>query len=503
MASPIFPGPRNLLYLSLLFAGCSSIELASWDGQICTETYTEQPLLVDVWLDPAPQSTASLTIPLIKGVRVEELGHDIDGRAGFRVRGLPPEKALEVEVHIRDETYTETFETPPPLEGFIPWFRVMTEGEHYEGYRLFDISAWPLIGSGGAFVVDSKGITRFYLPLYPASMMNHAAVPSGLQLLEDGSLLFIQDDAIQIVNEFGHRTLYIAAADVGLREFHHDVVLLPGGNFMTMSRSYRELSSEDGKVEIVCSDTIAEISPEGVLVWQWDSFDHLDPERTVGGPGLADYPVLHPDTGEEVRDWTHANALVYREDDRSILLSLRHQNWVILIDHSSGRVLWRLGAEGDFDLDMGGSWFHHQHAPEWQEDGSLLLYDNGINIPDVDLNDWRSRSVRYSLDETLWTATEVWTEGDLGYHSLVAGDADRLPNGNIQVVDATLPFAADQFFPTQSRIREVDPDTGEWMWWLDGPDFQFIYRAMGIERLPGEATSDYSQRRSLQSRAPR
>ena len=474
----------------LPFTGCADNESASWDGQIYTETYAEQPLLVDVWLDPAPQSTASLTIPRIEGVRVEELGQDIEGRAGFRVRGLPPKMSLEVEVHIQDETHQERFETPAPLDGFIPWFQVTTEGEHYGHYRLFDISEWPLIGSGGAFVVDSQGITRFYLPLYPASLMNHAAVPSGLQLLEDGSLLFIQDDAIQIVNEFGERTLHIAAADVGLREFHHDVILLAGGNFMTMSRSYRELISEDGKAEIVCSDTIAEISPEGSLVWTWDSFDHLDPERIIEGPDLANYPVLHPDTGEEVRDWTHANALVYREDDQSILLSLRHQNWLILIDHSSGSVLWKLGAQGDFDLSTGGAWFYHQHAPEWQEDGSLLIYDNGINVPDIDLTDWRSRAVQYSLDETLRTATEVWTEGDMGYNSLVAGDADRLPNGNVQVVDATLPFDVDQFFPTQSRIREVDPETGDWMWWLDGPDFQFIYRATATDRLPGESASD-------------
>jgi hypothetical protein len=78
----------------------------------------------------------------------------------------------------------------------------------------------------------------------------------------------------------------------------------------------------------------------------------------------------------------------------------------------------------------------------------------------------------------------------MDYNSLVAGDADRLPNGNIQVVDGTLPFDADQFFPTQSRIREVDPETGDWMWWLDGPDFQFIYRATATDRLPGESASD-------------
>jgi hypothetical protein len=38
----------------------------------------------------------------------------------------------------------------------------------------------------------------------------------------------------------------------------------------------------------------------------------------------------------------------------------------------------RLGARqrGDFTLESG-TWFFHQHSPEWQPDGSLLPYDNG------------------------------------------------------------------------------------------------------------------------------
>jgi hypothetical protein len=443
-------------------------------------------MLADVWLDPAPLEPSSLLIAEDPGARVSVTGTDELGRMGYRLRGLAPGSELELQVEIGDDSHTQLLHTEEPLKGFTPWFGTTITGEHYEGLRLFDLSAWPLIGSGGAYVIDAEGVTRFYLPLDPSTEMSHAALPAGLQLLDDGSLLFLQDDALQILDEWGRHQLRIDAANLGLFEFHHDVLVLPSGNFLALSRSYRDLESSTGDLETYCSDLIVEFSPLGEILWTWDSFDHLDPTRERSGTDISEYPVFHPETGEEVVDWTHGNALVYRAEDDSILLSLRHQDWLVSIDHATGDVLWRLGEEGDFELDEG-SWFYHQHAPEWQEDGSLLLYDNGVDAPGLEQTEWRSRAVRYALDTESWRATEVWTEDDQGFNSMVAGDADTLPNGNVQIVDATLEFSSEQFFPTESRIREVDPESGEWTWVLKGPDFHFIFRAMAIDRLPGES----------------
>jgi hypothetical protein len=93
------------------------------------------------------------------------------------------------------------------------------------------------------------------------------------------------------------------------------------------------------------------------------------------------HPLLFP-------DWTHANAIIY-SDDGNLLISMRHQNWVIKVDYGNGvgtgNILWRLGQQGDFVLNGGTDptdWFYAQHAPSFTTTNtsgkfSLVLFDNG------------------------------------------------------------------------------------------------------------------------------
>ena len=55
-------------------------------------------------------------------------------------------------------------------------------------------------------------------------------------------------------------------------------------------------------------------------MWVWNEFDHLDVTR---------HPMQFP-------DWTHTNAIVYSPDDHNILVSMRHQNWVVKVDYNDG-----------------------------------------------------------------------------------------------------------------------------------------------------------------------
>lgn len=147
-------------------------------------------------------------------------------------------------------------------------------------------------------------------------------------------------------------------------------------------------------------------NPSGEILWSWSCFDHLDTSR---------YPnelSQQPKPGG-VYDWTHANAIVYREEDDSILLSLRHQNWVLKIDHGTSELLWTLGTEGDFTLtgaetDEVLGWFYGQHAPEWRADGSLLLYDNGTLRPGLSSIEYFSRGAEYRLNEQTRQAELLW-----------------------------------------------------------------------------------------------
>ena len=100
--------------------------------------------------------------------------------------------------------------------------------------------------------------------------------------------------------------------------------------------------------------------------------------------------------GSDVLDWTHGNGLAYSATDGNLLLSMRHQSWVLKIDYNNGtgtgNILWRLGYQGDFALTVGHvpttdpiEWFSFQHFPSIvSQTGSqttVAIWDNGDSRP--------------------------------------------------------------------------------------------------------------------------
>ena len=88
----------------------------------------------------------------------------------------------------------------------------------------------------------------------------------------------------------------------------------------------------------VLGDAVIDLDNTYTPVWTWNAFDHLDPNR---------HPYMFP-------DWTHANSVSYDAADGSLLVSLRHQNWVLKLNYNNGAgdgaIQWTLGPEGDFQL---------------------------------------------------------------------------------------------------------------------------------------------------------
>jgi hypothetical protein len=122
----------------------------------------------------------------------------------------------------------------------------------------------------------------------------------------------------------------------------------------------------------------------------------------------------------DFRDWTHANAVVYDEQRDAIIISSRHTDQVLALDQlddtgAQASVRWILGTQGTIPVD--GELPYHQHAVELQDDGSIMLYDNGNLRPGTELdsveNPPYSRAVLYSVDDSSadpadWSATQVW-----------------------------------------------------------------------------------------------
>jgi hypothetical protein len=471
------------------------------EAQAEVVTYETQPMVVDLVLTPTVPATAFVSHPDDPGVRVEELADDDETTMTFRVRGLAPatEHRLQFQVvptvitpGVGDGVLDEiSFTTPAALPGHIGAFQLETSDIPPEPlYRMFDHAGFPTGPTTGFFAVDEVGITRFYLGI-DNQLAGPTMVWAAVNLLEDGTLLFLRNETLYHMNELGETLLEIPAADMGLPSLHHDVLVLPNGNYLALSLAFEDHTYPDLGDTHVAGDLIVEFTPEGEIVWEWNCFDHLDPLRIREDPEAAlALPIIDPATGEESLDWTHANGLIYEEDTDTVIISFRHQDWIVRLNHDeTGAIVWKLGFEGDFTLADGDLWFYHPHSPQWQPDGSLLLYDNAIVTVETPPEGVRSRAVRYEIDEEAMTATVAWQDDEEPFFAPIAGDADRMPGGHLLVLDSSIVENITRENPLgdiHSRLREVDPEASPTrVWSIITPKNQFAYRATAHDRLPG------------------
>ena len=211
--------------------------------------------------------------------------------------------------------------------------------------------------------------------------------------------------------------------------FHHDFQRLASGHYLALRNRV---------VRKIMGDVIVEMTADHQEVWTWSSLDHIRPDMALWD-------------GKSVHDYTHGNS-VHADASRSVVYyNARHQDAVYKIDVATGKVLWKLGASGDFKKDPAATvpWFLKAHAVELQPNGNLLLYDNGMTLRPF------SRAVEYELDEQQMTSRIAWQYSgypDESWQTLYWGDADRLPNGNTMITAGTL--AKNQ----SSRIFEVTAD---------------------------------------------
>ena len=229
-----------------------------------------------------------------------------------------------------------------------------------------------------------------------------------------------------------------------LLDFHHDVLPLPNGHYIVLANLQKPCASIPGctGTATLLGDALIDLDQNFNPVWTWSSFDHLDPNRR---------PMLFP-------DWTHSNAILYT-DDGNLLLSVRHQNWIIKIDYENGQgtgnVMWHLGYQGDFALMQPGGaadtnpadWFYAQHGPNFFTPNTTGIFqlgvlDNGndrVFPAGVTCGTGTAPPCQYStavvlkLDETAKTATFVHHYIPQPYQfDAFGGNVDQLPDGDIE-----------------------------------------------------------------------
>ncbi|MDP6935482.1 MAG: arylsulfotransferase family protein, partial [Myxococcota bacterium] len=168
----------------------------------------------------------------------------------------------------------------------------------------------------------------------------------------------------------------------------------------------------------------------------------------------------------------HLNTIEPFPDEDALLISARNINQLMKIDRNSGEILWTLGEYGDLPL-VGNEQFLWQHAPEIQEDGSILLFDNGLTdkreMSRVLVLSYDSEAGVVQVDQEIRAFPDIFAP--------VWGDADRLANGNIL---ATFGQGGDELV---SVIIEFD-EAGEELWRLETPMGWGVYRTDRVEDPP-------------------
>ena len=224
--------------------------------------------------------------------------------------------------------------------------------------------------------------------------------------------------------------------------FHHDILPLANGHVIVLTnciQTFDNLPGYPGTMQVL-GDGLVDLDENWNPVWAWNSFDYLDVNRHLNG----------------LPDWTHSNAVVYSPTDDNLLLSMRHQSWILKINYQNGagpgNIVWHLGYQGDFALTKGGvptddpsQWFSFQHFPSIvSQEGSqttLAVWDNGDNrildnsgticgaapayIPCY------SRATQLQLDEGSMIASLLWLD-PLQYFGVWGGSINELANGNVE-----------------------------------------------------------------------
>jgi hypothetical protein len=273
--------------------------------------------------------------------------------------------------------------------------------------------------------------------------------------------------------------------------FHHDMQRLADGSTVALAYTERTFDINGSPTNYV-GEMVLVLDSDFQVKWAWDAFDHLDVHR---GPVLGE--ITQPGSPEPTAaapllpavDWLHVNAVALSPADGNLILSIRHQDWVVKIDYRSGagdgHVVWRLGQGGDFALNSADptAWFSHQHNAHYIDDHTLILFDNGNTRRATDPTA-NSRGQVWALDETTMTATPI-LNADLGGYSFRLGSAQRLPNGNYSFLSGSLGLVPP---PNQyGQAIEVRPDgTPVYSLKFDTPEYR-AYRVRTLYEGTGDA----------------
>ncbi|KAK5051364.1 hypothetical protein LTR84_003016 [Exophiala bonariae] len=204
---------------------------------------------------------------------------------------------------------------------------------------------------------------------------------------------------------------------------------------------------------ITYADTINEVDADGKLVWQWKVSERLPRDE---------YPLQPHYTREH---YPLINAVYPMRDGKHILASMRSVSAVIIIERSSGNIVWKLGSDV----------LAQQHNATELENGNILIFDNGSFRNGVSMSFTRAVEVEVATKRIVWEYRDR-SQMD-AFYTAYMGSAQRLPNGNTVLCESAY-----------GRIFEVTAD-GYICWEYLNPHFSKYIDSETAKLWPSESNA--------------
>ena len=258
-------------------------------------------------------------------------------------------------------------------------------------------------------------------------------------LLESGDLLVVGADP--------QRFLMLLAWNgdvVWRRELasHHDVSLTPDGNLVLLALTRRDIR-DIYPDHVVRDDLVVMLSAGGETLATKSLFDIVSTR-----PDLFELARIAPSNAGHI-DLFHSNSVRWMNlphlagsdplyGPNNVVVSIRHQDRVIIFDWQTSELLWAWG-EGELS---------GPHDASILENGNLLIFDNGLA---------RGWSRVIELDPRSKAIVWEYRAADLeSFYTASRGGSQRLANGNTLITESGA-----------GRAFEVTPDGDVvWEYWV-------------------------------------
>ncbi|MBN2321159.1 MAG: aryl-sulfate sulfotransferase [Acidobacteria bacterium] len=297
---------------------------------------------------------------------------------------------------------------------------------------------------------------------------------------------------------------------------HHTFTRLPNGNTMLMAverksiDEFIEKGRDSRKIPVTGPgftgnfqndfwvDFVREVNPAGETVWEWHVWDHVGP-----GPYQFDINYTLPNVmnSSGIFDWTHFNAVEYLPETDQVLLNSRNFSEFYIIDHKTGKMVYRWGNPSAYGQGEAPSWLDNgdqkmfgNHNATYLGRNRFLIFDNGSERPEG------NRSAVIEVDAR--TGSIVWeytAPSSNSFYTARQGGAQRLPNGNTFITSSNSGHLFEVTEDKEVVWDYVSPFVGQddIRCFLGGSGFAFnmIHRAYRYGKdYPGLKDKDLSKR---------